>query len=60
MPSPPNNSDFPTTRWTLVGRVQAGTEVDARAAMEEICRTYWYAIYAFARRYGFSPMTQRT
>ncbi len=55
MPSPPNNSDFPTTRWTLVGRVQAGTEVDARAAMEEICRTYWYAIYAFARRYGFSP-----
>lgn len=55
MPGLPKNSDFPTTRWTLVRKVQAGTEVDAMAAMEEICRTYWYAIYAFARRYGFSP-----
>lgn len=35
-------------------QVQAGSEADARLAMEEICRTYWYAIYAFSRRQGFS------
>ncbi len=54
MPEPSLSSDFPSTRWTLVRQVQAGTEADARLAMEEICRTYWYAIYAFARRQGFS------
>lgn len=54
MPEPSLSPDFPSTRWTLVRQVQAGTEADARLAMEEICRTYWYAIYAFARRQGFS------
>jgi len=53
MPEPSFSPDFPSTRWTLVRQVQAGTEADARLAMEEICRTYWYAIYAFARRQGF-------
>lgn len=38
VPSP--SPDFPSTRWTLVRQVQAGTEADARLAMEEICRTY--------------------
>jgi RNA polymerase sigma factor (sigma-70 family) len=52
----PANRDaaFPTTHWTLVRRVQKGTEKDAAAAMEEICRKYWYPIYAFARRSGFT------
>lgn len=53
MPQPSPSPDFPSTRWTLVRQVQAGSEADARLAMEEICRTYWYAIYAFARRQGF-------
>jgi DNA-directed RNA polymerase specialized sigma24 family protein len=44
---------FPATRWTLVRRVQKGTEKEAARAMEEICRQYWYPIYAFARRCGF-------
>jgi RNA polymerase sigma-70 factor (ECF subfamily) len=46
---------FPTTSWTLIQKVQKGTAADASRAMEEICHAYWYAIYAFARRYGFSP-----
>ncbi|MCB1236661.1 MAG: sigma-70 family RNA polymerase sigma factor [Verrucomicrobiae bacterium] len=56
-PSEPGkpSSKFPTTSWTLIRKVQQGAETDARAAMEEICRQYWYPIYAFARRYGFSP-----
>lgn len=57
MPQPSNNppSPFPTTSWSLVQRVQRGGEDDARQAMEEICRIYWYPIYAYARRSGFSP-----
>jgi RNA polymerase sigma factor (sigma-70 family) len=49
-----NLSPFPTTRWTLVLRVQKGGEAEAARAMEEICRQYWYPIYAFARHRGFS------
>jgi DNA-directed RNA polymerase specialized sigma24 family protein len=47
-------SPFPTTRWTLIRRAQKGGEAEAAHAMEEICRQYWYPIYAFARRGGFS------
>jgi RNA polymerase sigma-70 factor (ECF subfamily) len=50
------NASFPTTQWTLVQRVQKGTEEEAAAAMNEICRQYWYPLYAFARRSGFSPV----
>lgn len=49
------NSPFPTTSWTLIRRVQEADETAAAAAMEEICRHYWYPIYAFARRQRFSP-----
>ena len=43
--------DFPTTHWTLVTRVREGGTV-RRAALEELCRLYWYPIYAFLRRRG--------
>ena len=51
----PKPQPFPVTRWTLIQRVQQGDEADAAHAMEEICRQYWYPIYAFARRHGFPP-----
>lgn len=47
-------SPFPQTRWTLIRRAQKGAEPDAEAAMNEICRQYWYPIYAYARRFGLS------
>jgi len=31
-----------------------GASPDARAALEELCRAYWYPLYAFARRKGLS------
>lgn len=46
---------FPTTNWTLIDRVQRGSDADAAQAMEEVCRQYWYPIYVFTRRSGFSP-----
>jgi RNA polymerase sigma-70 factor (ECF subfamily) len=43
--------DFPTTHWTLVTRVRQGGVV-RQAALEELCRLYWYPIYVFLRRRG--------
>lgn len=50
----PSPSPFPTTRWTLIRRAQKSGSVEAAQAMEEICRLYWYPIYAFARLHGFT------
>jgi RNA polymerase sigma-70 factor (ECF subfamily) len=45
---------FMTTRWTMV--LQAGEDGPQReAALEQVCRSYWYPIYAFIRRHGSGP-----
>jgi len=46
---------FPHTRWSLV--LRAGTEDSSSrlAALEQLCRAYWPAIYGFARSRGHSP-----
>jgi len=49
-----SNSDFPTTHWTLVQAVQGGNAAHAAKAMEQLCKGYWYPIYAFLRRSGHS------
>ena len=46
------HADFPTTHWTLVQAVQGGSADDAARAMEQLCKGYWYPIYAFLRRSG--------
>ena len=45
---------FATTRWTLVAACQ-GPAAGADAALESLCRSYWYPIYAYVRRSGFAP-----
>ena len=47
-------SPFPTTHWTLIQSVQQGTPEEAAKAMEEICKNYWFPIYAYLRRSGRS------
>jgi RNA polymerase sigma factor (sigma-70 family) len=47
--------DFPVTHWSLVRAVQDGSAEDSARAMEELCKSYWYPIYAFLRRDGHSP-----
>ena len=51
-PAQPAGSPFPTTKWTLVQKIQRGSDEDARLALEEVCRAYWYPIYAYVRRSG--------
>ncbi|MFO1436746.1 MAG: hypothetical protein U1F81_00400 [Verrucomicrobiaceae bacterium] len=56
MSIPPRTSQvaFPSTRWSLVQSMRKGGEAEAAQALNEICRHYWYPIYAFTRRNGFS------
>lgn len=44
---------FPTTQWSVI--LEAGGTQDGQQALEQLCRTYWYPLYAFARRNGASP-----
>ena len=45
-------SYFPTTHWSLVLSVGHGTAETARQSLEQLFRTYWYPLYAFARAQG--------
>jgi RNA polymerase sigma factor (sigma-70 family) len=46
---------FHTTRWTLVMASAHDQCQTGRAALAALCQIYWYPVYAFARRRGFSP-----
>lgn len=46
-------AQFQATRWSLIVRAR-GEGALARAAMEALCRAYWFPLYAFARRNGSS------
>ena len=43
---------FATTRWTLVLAVGKGTAGEGHAALEQLCRAYWFPLYAYIRRRG--------
>lgn len=45
---------FATTRWTVVLTAGSATAPGAGQALEELCSTYWFALYAFVRRQGHS------
>ena len=47
-------ASFPTTRWSLVLQVSEGPAEESKMALEELCSTYWYPIYAYLRRRGSS------
>ena len=46
------NTNFEQTRWSLVLRARAGDEAERRTALEQLCRAYWYPLYAYLRRAG--------
>jgi DNA-directed RNA polymerase specialized sigma24 family protein len=46
---------FPPTRWSVVLAATHQSAAEAEAALETICRAYWYPLYAFVRRSGQSP-----
>lgn len=48
-------TQFNTTHWSVVLAAQGQFSPAAKAAMETLCGTYWYPLYAFVRRQGHSP-----
>jgi hypothetical protein len=51
---PPAPSFFVTTRWTVVLAAGQRERPQAAEALEELCGTYWYPLYAYVRRQGYS------
>ena len=49
-------SDFPTTRWTLVVTAGDPQRKEARSALVSLCERYWYPLYAYLRRRGYSEV----
>lgn len=43
---------FATTHWTVVLAAGARHTPQADSALEELCRTYWFPLYAYVRRRG--------
>ena len=50
----PGPSQFPTTRWTLVVAAGDPHRKEARSALVYLCENYWYPLYAYLRRRGYS------
>jgi len=46
---------FLTTRWSVVLAARRETSPAATAALETLCRNYWYPLYAYVRRAGHGP-----
>ena len=46
---------FASTHWSVVLTATQSDTTRARAALEHLCRIYWYPLYAYARRRGHSP-----
>jgi RNA polymerase sigma-70 factor (ECF subfamily) len=46
---------FATTRWSVVLSAQGKTSIESDQALEILCRTYWYPLYAYVRRRGIGP-----
>lgn len=55
-PEPPANAprkgQMPTTRWTLLSRLDGGDQERKQAALDEICQAYHYPLYCQIRRRG--------
>lgn len=46
---------FPVTQWTAVLAAGGRPSPESAAALERLCRLYWYPLYAFVRHRGYSP-----
>ena len=52
VPSTGVGNVFPTTQWSMVLKAGLNNDVRTHAALESLCRRYWYPLYAFVRRQG--------
>jgi len=59
IPSPEDDARrhpaFVTTHWSVVLTAAHWDNTRAKSALEKLCQTYWYPLYAYVRRRGHSP-----
>jgi RNA polymerase sigma factor (sigma-70 family) len=48
-------SDFTNTHWSVVLAAGDNSSPSSAAALEKLCRAYWYPLYAYVRRRGHGP-----
>jgi len=56
LPESPSQSGpkvFATTHWSVVLAAKEADSPSVQEALEKLCRTYWYPIYAYLRRRGY-------
>jgi RNA polymerase sigma factor (sigma-70 family) len=54
-PTTAGDPQFHTTHWSLVVAAAEGESAQSQAALEDLCKAYWYPVYAFIRRRGHTP-----
>ena len=54
MTASPGRGKFATTHWSLVLAAAREEHRDGRLAMDSLCERYWYPLYVFVRRRGYS------
>jgi RNA polymerase sigma factor (sigma-70 family) len=53
--SPPHaGAQFTTTHWSVILAAGHDSSPGAHEALEQLCRTYWYPLYAYLRRRGLA------
>lgn len=50
---------FATTSWSRVLAAREGRSTESRQALDALCKTYWYPLYAFVRHQGHDPEESR-
>lgn len=51
----PQKQWFASTHWSVVLAASESDPARQAAALEQLCRTYWYPLYAYIRRRGNGP-----
>jgi len=47
---PPGAAEFASTRWSIVLTAGERHSPDSEEALADLCRSYWYPLYAYVRR----------
>ena len=53
--TPAPSGAFTATHWSVVLAAGQAESPQAAAALEQLCRSYWYPLYVYVRRRGHSP-----
>ncbi len=53
--TPPFAREFVSTHWSVVRAAASADGEQSKRAMEQLCRAYWYPLYGYARRRGYTP-----